>query len=239
MRNWITLAVALIFLDASLTFENVWPTPLVTWTGQISIELAVLALVLLFRRRAGGARHDRLSGWLSILWVILVVSRYADVTAPALYGRDVNLYWDLQFLPDVAAMITNSVPTWLLVLITVAAVVVLGLLFLVVRTAIRRLCAGIENPAERRVLAAFAVVAVMTFAAQEILYMPRMADWDNRRAWFPTPVTWSYVRQARLAIAGMTPSPLAPSPSMSADLSRLMNRDVYLVFIESYGAISW
>ena len=239
MRNWITLALALIFLDASLTFENVWPTPLVTWTGQISIELAVLALVLLFRRRAGGARHDRLSGWLSILWVILVVSRYADVTAPALYGRDVNLYWDLQFLPDVAAMLTNSVSTWLLVVITVAAVVVLGLLFLVVRTAIRRLCAGIENPAERRVLAAFAVVAVMTFAAQEILYMPRMADWDNRRAWFPTPVTWSYVRQARLAIAGMTPSPLAPSPSMSADLSRLMNRDVYLVFIESYGAISW
>jgi hypothetical protein len=239
MRNWITLAVALIFLDASLTFENVWPTPFITWTGQISIELAVLAVVLLSRRRAGSVHHDRLSGWLSVLWVMLVVSRYADVTAPALYGRDVNLYWDLQFLPDVAAMITNSVPTWLVVLIAVAAVVVLGLLFLVVRTAIRRLRAGIESPAERRVLAALAVVAVMTFAAQEILYMPRMAAWDNRRAWFPTPVTWSYVRQARLAIAGMTPSPLAPSPSMNADLSRLMNRDVYLVFIESYGAISW
>jgi hypothetical protein len=48
------------------------------------------------------------------------------------------------------------------------------------------------------------------------------------------------VRQARLAIAGMTaPSQLAPSPSMNADLAGLKDRDVYLVFIESYGAISW
>lgn len=239
MRNWIALAVALLFLDASVTFENLWPTPLIAWTGQISIELAVLVLVLLVQRRAGGANRERLTGWLSVLWLILVISRYADVTAPALYGRDVNLYWDLQFLPDVGAMLTNSVPTWLVALIAVAVFVALGLLFLVVRAAIRRLRTGLENVVERRVLTAFAVVVVVAFAAQETLYMPRMADWDNRRAWFPTPVTWSYVRQARLAIAGMSPSPLAPSPSMNADLSRLMNRDVYLVFIESYGAISW
>lgn len=239
MRSWITLAVALLFLDASLTFENFWPTPLITWTGQISIELAALVLVLLMRRRAGSAAQNRLSGWLGALWVILVASRYADVTAPALYGRDVNLYWDLQFLPDVAAMVTNSIPTWLLALIALGIFLVLGLLFVVVRAAIRRLRAGLDNPAERRVLATFAIAVVIAFAVQEAWYMPRMADWDNRRAWFPTPVTWSYVRQARLAIAGMTPSPLAPSPSMNADLSRLMNRDVYLVFIESYGAISW
>ena len=239
MRNWITLAVALTFLDASLTFENFWPTPLIKWTGQISIELAVLVLVLLVLRRAGSANPNRASRWLSALGVTLVVSRYADVTAPALYGRDVNLYWDLQFLPDVAAMVTSSIPTWLLAVIALAAFFVLGLLLVVVRKAIGRLRAGIENAAERRVLAAFAVVVMMAFAVQEILYMPRMADWDNRRAWLPTPVTWSYLRQARLAIAGVMPSPLAPSPSMNADLSRLMKRDVYLVFIESYGAVSW
>ena len=239
MPNWITLAIALLFLDASLTFENLWPTPLISWTGQISIELAVLVLALLVLRRSAAGSREPLAGWLSVLWVILVASHYADVTAPALYGRDVNLYWDLQFLPDVAAMITNSIPAWLLALIAVAVFVVFGLLFFVIRKAIGRLRIGMENTGERRVLAAFAVVVVMAFAAQELFYMPRMAEWDNRRAWLPTPVTWSYVRQARLAIAGMTPSPLAPSPSMNADLSRLMNRDVYLIFIESYGAIGW
>lgn len=239
IRSWITLAAALLVLDASLTFENFWPTPLINWTGQISIELAVLVLVLLIRRRSARSQPDRGSGWLGLLWLILVVSRYADVTAPALYGRDVNLYWDLQFLPDVAAMVTNSIPARVVALIALGTFFVLGLLFVVVRAGIGRLRDGIENAAQRRVLAAVAVAVVMAFAVQEIWYMPRMAAWDERRAWLPLPVTWSYVRQARLAIAGMTPSPLAPSPSMNADLSRLMNRDVYLIFIESYGAISW
>lgn len=239
MRNWVTLAIAALFLDASLTFENFWPTPLIKWTGQFSIELAVLVLLLLAARRVRNDDQRRTSGWLSALWVVLVISRYADVTAPALYGRDVNLYWDLQFLPDVAAMVTNSIPAWLLALVAVATFVVFGLLFLVVRAAIRRLRAGLERAAERRVLAALAVAVVVAFAAQELFYMPRMAEWDNRRAWLPIPVTWSYARQAQLAFAGMTPSPLAPSPSMNADLARLMNRDVYLIFIESYGAISW
>jgi hypothetical protein len=91
LRSWIALAAALLFLDASLTFGNFWPTPLVTWTGQISIELAVLVLALAILRRTARLDVSRTVGWVSALWLILVLSRYGDVTAPALYGRDVNL----------------------------------------------------------------------------------------------------------------------------------------------------
>ena len=39
------LAAALLFLNASLTFQSLWPTPAVRWTGELSIELAAVILV--------------------------------------------------------------------------------------------------------------------------------------------------------------------------------------------------
>ena len=53
--------------------------------------------------------------WLAAVWVALVLGHYADVTTPALYGRDINLYWDVRYMPDVAAMIARAAPWWLLV----------------------------------------------------------------------------------------------------------------------------
>src|SRR5262245_50449650 len=97
------LAAALALLNASLTFGNLWPTLMVKWTGGLSVELAALVLALILARpwRQAGPRARR---WLAAVWVVLVIGRYADVTSRSLYGRDVNLYWDLHLLPDVGAM---------------------------------------------------------------------------------------------------------------------------------------
>src|SRR5207302_10013603 len=43
-QRWAALAIALLLLNASLTFENVWPTPAVHWTGAVSFELALCVL---------------------------------------------------------------------------------------------------------------------------------------------------------------------------------------------------
>ena len=103
-RSWPTLIAAIFLLDVSLTFENVWPTPAVRWIGQVSIELAVCLLLLAAASRfLRSTISPRVVWLLSAVWTVLVLGRYADVTAPALYGRDVNLYWDLRFVPDVAA----------------------------------------------------------------------------------------------------------------------------------------
>ena len=46
---------------------------------------------------------------------VLTIGRYADVTAPALYGRPMNLYWDARHLPNVGAMLAEVATPWMLV----------------------------------------------------------------------------------------------------------------------------
>src|SRR5215510_13972499 len=111
--QWMVLCAALVLLDASLTFENVWPTPAVRWHGALSVELAVAVLAAAIVSRRGRPPSPVLT-WVSAVWTALVIGHYAEVTAPALYGRDINLYWDLRFVPDVAAMVTKVASWWLI-----------------------------------------------------------------------------------------------------------------------------
>ena len=60
--------------------------------GELSIELVVCLLVLVVARRWFGPPSRALLSVIGIFWTVLVVGHYADVTAPALYGREVNLY---------------------------------------------------------------------------------------------------------------------------------------------------
>jgi sulfatase-like protein len=232
--RWTALVAALVLLDASLTFENVWPTPAIRWQGDLSIELAacILALVVA-HRRLGPASRPALA-WLSVLWLLLVVGRYADVTAPALYGRDVNLYWDLRYVPAVAALLAHAAPPWLLLAAAAAVVLTLAALYMMMRWALGRIADAIAVSRERRILVLLAAAAAVLFTGQR---------WSARlpgEPGFSTPVVGSYARQARLVAHALTRSTsLAPSPSMNTDLSLLRGADVLLVFIESYGAVSF
>ncbi|OFW28322.1 MAG: hypothetical protein A3H97_00070 [Acidobacteria bacterium RIFCSPLOWO2_02_FULL_65_29] len=240
LRTVLRLSAALMLLDASITFGNVWPTPAIRWTGQLSFELAVCLLVVAL---AGGARQPlsrRALSWLSALWLLLVVGRYADVTAPALYGRDVNLYWDLQFMPDVAAMVMQAAPFGLIAGAAAAAAVGLLVLFVAIRWAVGQVDRVVAQSGPRRLLASLGIAGVTLFAVQEIQELRSPDIYDDDRRWVPVPVTVAYARQARLAIEAMTrPATLAPSPPMDADFARVRDADVYLIFIESYGAVSW
>ncbi len=35
--RWIVLLLALLLLNASLSFHNIWPTPAVAWAGELSV----------------------------------------------------------------------------------------------------------------------------------------------------------------------------------------------------------
>ena len=109
-RGWLAFLAALLLLNASLSFENVWPTPAIWWRGRLSIELALSLLLLALAHRAVNRSPAKWLRWLAVIWLLLVFGRYGDVTAPALYGRDINLYWDARFMPDVAAMVVRVVP---------------------------------------------------------------------------------------------------------------------------------
>ena len=93
-------------LDASLAFQNIWPTPAIRWEGELSIEFALRPLLIAADRRwlgppsraCGRARWPSCgSCWRS---ATTRTSRHRH-----LYGREINLYWDMRYMPDVAAMV--------------------------------------------------------------------------------------------------------------------------------------
>src|SRR4029450_7349141 len=66
--RWATMLAGLALLNAAVTFDNVWPTPAVRWSGAFSVELASVLLTLLalwrWRGRPATATPRGLSGLL-------------------------------------------------------------------------------------------------------------------------------------------------------------------------------
>ena len=95
---------------------------------------------------------------------LAVLVRYADVTAPALYGRPVNLFWDMRHVSAVAAMLAR-VASWRLVLLIIAATILIPfVLYRVIRWALGRVSEAMSRRIERQVLAAAAVVVIVLFS---------------------------------------------------------------------------
>jgi hypothetical protein len=247
IRRPLLLAPALLLLNISVTFDNVWPTPRIRWWGAFSIELAVcvlaIAAITAWRRRP--LSHSMVA-WLSVTWTILVFGRYADVTAPALYGRDINLYWDVRYMPDVVAMITRVTPLWLIAACLAAVALLLWLVYRAVRWAWGAVCGSFTSAYERRVLLAAAIGVVMFFAVDRVgqtgtSWVFRGEEYhDEGNRLFPVAVTSTYAHQLRLVSAAWSASePLPATPTMDSDLSRLKGADVFVVFLESYGAAAY
>jgi phosphoglycerol transferase MdoB-like AlkP superfamily enzyme len=137
-------------------------------------------------------------------------------------------------MPDVAAMIAHALPVWMIACIAAAAIAVLALLYVCFRWAIGRVA---DTGLERRGRVALAVVAsamLLPFIAQQLGFSA------DRGPTYATPVTQTYARQLRLVAGALSASrTLAPSPAMNAGLELVHDADVFLVFIESYGAIAY
>lgn len=226
--RWASLVAALVLLDASLAFENVWPTPAIAWRGALSVECSVCLLAMAAARGWLGPPSRKALWWIGTAWVVMVVGRYADVTAPALYGRPINLYWDLRHVSAVAAMLVRVASWWLVLLVMVAAVLIPLLLYALLRWALGRVSDAMDDSRQRVAIGLLAGLVVALFVAG--------------RSFFSTPVTQSYARQARLLVTELTGTArttLGPGPSMDANLANVRGADVFLFFIESYGAVSW
>ena len=233
-RHWLTMALALVLLNASMTFQNVWPTPEIRWGNAFSIELAIGVLLLATAHRWS---RSWAQGVLPALWVVLVAGHYLDVTAPGLYGREFNVYWDSQYLGNVVAMLARAVPLWLIALGVLALVAVVAILFLLSRLAWRWIAGALEWRPTRRLLGAAASALIVIFALQQVMAQPATM------VTFARPVTPAYVRQARFVLAMLGPGAVAPrlgpTPNVNNSLAGLDGADVLLVFVESYGAITY
>jgi hypothetical protein len=231
------LIPALVLIDAALTFENVWPTPAIRWTGELSVELAAAVLVMAIAAHWFGGLSRRGLRWLAILGVILVIGHYADVTCQALFGRPINLYWDSRHLTNVSAMFAFVAHPWLILIVVAAAILVPLLTYYPMRWALGQIARALTDVRLRAGLAAGAGVLIVLFFS-----LPPPEDYTTRPLQFAPPVSSTYGRQVRLLVDGLTgvaARSLPPQPSMRSDLARVQGADVLLLFVESYGATTW
>ena len=225
--RWAALALAIALLNFGLTFESLWPTLWIRPRWALSIELGALALGLALATERFGPPSRRALAWLSGAFVVLVLTRYVEVTARELYGRPINLYYDAPHLPRVVAMFVEGAPMW--VLVAAVAGTALGLfgLYALIRWSWGRVARALAERRLRRVVAAVAAGACAAYALAP--------------GWFTPPVTANYARQAALLAhaLGSGASPLGASPPLASDLARVAGADVFVIFVESYGAATY
>jgi hypothetical protein len=235
MRS-VSLVLALLALNASLTFTNIWPTLAVRLTPDLSVEVAILVLAMVLARRWLGNLSAATLRWLAILWVMLILGHYVDVTVRSLYGREINLYWDLRFAPDVGAMFAFVAKRWQIGAFAVGMLLVPFLIYIPVRWSLWRLSDAVNHPRARLVLGTAAAAALLLSIA------PSLSARAPTVVRFAEPVTPAYVRaltELAYEMTGAGVKALGPPPSIHSSLSRVSGADVFLIFIESYGAVSW
>ena len=261
-----TLVAALWLLNAALTFHNVWPTPAIQWRGEWSVELALLVLGLAAWTGWRGAPGRGLIAALAAVGVLFTLARYAEVTAPALYGRGVNLYWDARHVGGLIGMLAGVAPAWQVLAVFVAGVLalvaggwLLGRCVARIARALDPAAPGRFAAATRRGLVGGAVAVLLLFAADRAGGFP-----ERGFGYFSIPVAQTWARQAALlggswlanrathglsvasakgdeapgaataGVAGGVVIPALHTPSSAGPRA-----DVYVVFVESYGAVAW
>jgi hypothetical protein len=210
--------------------------PGIRWTGQVSVECAVLlaGLVLAWHRRG------RPPAWvlrlLAVVWMVLALGRYAAVTSTALFGRDINLYWDSRHFSAVGAMLARVASPLALAGVALAAVGIPLAVYALLRWALGRVSEGLARDGTRRALAAGCLVVVALFTAERLTMQP------DATPIMPSPISSTYLRQAGMVadiLLGRDGQSLGEGPALPTDLSAIGGADVLLVFVESYGAVTY
>jgi sulfatase-like protein len=101
-------------------------------------------------------------------------------------------------------------------------VAVVALLYVVLRWALGRVAVAALDRHERIALALAAAIVIVPGVP------------------VARPVTFTYARQVGIALRAMSgKTTVPPSPAMTSNLARVKGADVYLIFLESYGAVTF
>lgn len=228
---------ALFVLNALLSMTNLWPTPFVKLDKRLAPEFVLLWVVILALVAWRKALSARVIAGLVIAYMVLVFGRYFDTTAPALFGRDINLYWDALQIPRVTWVSLKSYPLWVSVVAVSAVVALIALIYFALRWSIKTTA----------ILAApYALSRRWTWVITAGAVAVSVANINGVQATWPyisKPVLPTYYRQAKLLAKTMAErelkNVLPASPAFDSDLAVLRNADVNLFFIESYGRVAF
>ncbi len=170
---------------------------------------------------------------LALFVVAAALLNLADAVTPSLLGRDLNLYWDLRHLPSLFGLARDSAGLWSA---SVAGALLVAAVWLVIAGTYwiwRRVLAIL---ADRPIAIGAAVLLgvaldVTSFlpAEQRPLAIGLGSDIVRHAAAFER--GWRMEAEAGVPL----PAALASSGPPGSNLGGLKRRDVYLVYIESYG----
>lgn len=236
-RRALLVTIALLLVNGALTFANVWPTLGIRWPGELSIEIAMLLLMLAVSNARLGPTSPRVLAVLSGMLVLFAIGRYGEVTAPALYGREINLYWDAKNVGSLVSMLTAVASPWVVAICVIALVAALALLYFGARWSLRTIDGALRA---RRAQIGFGVAASVLIA---LFVVQRLDDRVPRVPQFSIPVSDTYAAQISRVWDTFEYSRAArnlpPSPPLRGSLRALDGRDVLVVFMESYGRVTY
>jgi hypothetical protein len=200
-----------------------------------SAELAALFFLVAMAALAAPRFAARRAPAMAVAFLVAVAAllNLADAATPALLGRDLNLYWDLQHLPSLLGLARESAGSWRLALTASLALIAVLLVIVGAYWICRRVLLALSD---RRIAIGVAVVlgvaldvAAFVPAAQRPLATGLGRDIVRHAAALER--SWHIQAGSK----GPLPTALAgPGPARS-NLAGLKRRDVYLVYIESYG----
>jgi hypothetical protein len=233
--------LALLLLNAALSFSTWWPTPGIVLDHRLAPEFVWLWLAILLLVAWRGRLGDKTLTVLTTAYLLLVLGRYADITAPSLFGRPINLYWDGLQIPRFLWVSAQELAWWQSGGMVALVLVFLGLLFALLRW-------GIQVAA--RDAAPYALRHRWTWAITGMAVLLAVGNLAGVQATWPVvskPVIPTYWRQAGLLVAAVSDDALEQAlPARTAvddalerpdPLAALAGRDVYLIMLESVGAI--
>jgi hypothetical protein len=235
--------LALLVLNAMLGFGPWWPTPGVVLQARLAPEFVALWFVLLWLAARGPAPSLRAPWWLAAAVLGLVLARYAEVTAPSLFGRPISLYWDLPQLPRFLWVSVQDHPWWVSASVLALLLGLAGLLLALIRWCLWAALHGLAPLALRSIAAWLVAFGAALLAAAHVAEVP--GTWHVvANAALPSylrqlGLLWDAVRPSRLAYAlpALTPVEDALATHGAQAVAGLRGRDVTIIFLESFGAV--
>lgn len=229
--------LALFVLNAFLSMTNWWPTPFVQLDKRIAPEFVLLWVIILLTVWLHGRLTRPAAVALTLGYMLLVTGRYFDTTAPALFGRDINLYWDALQIPRILWVSLKSYPAWVSLVILMGLVTFIWLVYRILRTSI---AVAASEAAPYALKSKWALTATLGAA---VLVTANVYGVRETWPYVSKPAIPTYLRQAKLLSTAFTERDvqraLPPSPVFDSDLGALRGLDVNLFFLESYGMIAF
>jgi hypothetical protein len=220
------LFLILIFLPAPAASGR-WPV----LDRAVPFEALALAAVIALPALRRGRWPKAVRAVLAILGLAAAVIGFADAEAPALMGRDLDFSADLAHAGSVIALLAASASPVQIVLATLAACLVPVLLFLAMQAALGAVERGLDAAPRRAAALLAAAILVAALSGSEVVSHRAIAAIEKQRGKLAD--AWRATHGERdQFLAG-----LGPPPRTDGDLARLGGRDVYVIFIESYGAV--